>query len=1007
MKRRVLVTTAIVMALMIGGAVCAADAASTFALSSTPLDFGDHDIGTISKAAPLKVTISSSAPISLQITISGASSSDFRHTSTCPTTPQPQASCEIVVTFEPRPPNEKASSDKTATDQTVTDKTQKQWIADRSATLEVSDGKNPSVKIALTGRAVENIALSLSRLELENQRGIPAQAQSIVVTNYTQSILAGVDAVVSSSDFLADASSCKNLQPTKTCQIYVGYSTSAQQPSTANGSVAIAATLGSTPAAPSASSSAGSSPTPTLTRVVTLSPACMHWYSACQLSPAIVLLVVVSSLYFLGLVLVRWHMIAKPARGQVLAEIEAVRARTAAVASQIPQSREAKARLAQIYALLDSASFPFKHKLFIDSRRFLNAADAKTVNLTTLPEDAKGHLAKREFPSRWTRIFNAVFWTRGQELAGWSLAHEAEVQLVALLPAELVRARLETAEQELRQISTSVTLALADLVKQELSSGEAILVEQARHLLQLVHPLLEPLATPQAAGLALLAELQARASDSLKKLSGTIQQNADPATDLDDGERRLQSILASVDDSQKLGADIDELLTFTNLSPASRTLLQSLADLLEDLKTASQAASTALDKPLTSPEEQQAGLEAFNDALALFPALGIKASSLSAQLTVPVSSSGQPEPDAWQTLLELCQSQAALTSAMTQATTPSANLALVKEVLDDFLQQSEAVLKIVQCATSGGSGIAGCRAAVLDLARLPSVPADMISQVKAAVARDIAAPLERWRAILTETLGQVYGKADQDYFELDSWHNKLIWLVGCALLFINALGLTLPNAILLLVGAIGGLLSRLQRSMNGTGTANDSTWGSLFLSPLTGAFSAWGGILLVILGLKLNLFGSALSLDWQKPDEPVALAIALLFGFSERLFDGIAGKLENKINEPPSSSAQPAKTTTTAAKPTITSITPRTVPAGKEANLSVLGANFSLAAKVSLTDAGNKTIPPKQFKVNSATSIDVTYTPIGTQPYTSTLTVTNPDDQAATAKLDITQPPPE
>jgi hypothetical protein len=341
---------------------------------------------------------------------------------------------------------------------------------------------------------------------------------------------------------------------------------------------------------------------------------------------------------------------------------------------------------------------------------------------------------------------------------------------------------------------------------------------------------------------------------------------------------------------------------------------------------------------------------------------------------------------------------------MSHAATPSAGLKLVQQVLENFTNESDAVLKISHC--DPGGMVEGVRDDVIQLAKIAPWKADLVNDIKAAGARDIAAPVERWRAILTEALRQIYDKADQNYFELDSWHNKLIWLVGCALLFINALGLTLPNAIVLLVGAIGGLLSRLQRSMTSTGTANDSTWGSLFLSPLTGAFSAWGGILLVILGLKFNLFGSAVNLDWQKLDEPVALAIALLFGFSERLFDGIAGKLQNKFSETPSGSTQPATTTSTAAKPTISSITPKSTPLGKEAKLLVLGANFSLAAKVSLTDEGNKTIPPKQFKVNSATSIDVTYTPGGTQPYTATLTVTNPDDQTATAKLDITQPPP-
>jgi hypothetical protein len=74
-----------------------------------------------------------------------------------------------------------------------------------------------------------------------------------------------------------------------------------------------------------------------------------------------------------------------------------------------------------------------------------------------------------------------------------------------------------------------------------------------------------------------------------------------------------------------------------------------------------------------------------------------------------------------------------------------------------------------------------------------------------------------------------------------------------------------------------------------------ATWGSLFLSPSPGALPAWGGILLIISGLKLNILGTALNLDWCNPYEPVALAIALLFGFSGRLFDSVTGQIQDKL----------------------------------------------------------------------------------------------------------------
>jgi len=186
----------------------------------------------------------------------------------------------------------------------------------------------------------------------------------------------------------------------------------------------------------------------------------------------------------------------------------------------------------------------------------------------------------------------------------------------------------------------------------------------------------------------------------------------------------------------------------------------------------------------------------------------------------------------------------------------------------------------------------------------------------------------------------------------------------------------------------------------------DSNWGSLFLSPLTGAFSAWGGILLIIVGLKFNLFGSALSLNWQNPNEPVALAIALLFGFSERFFDNIAKKLEGTIEQTPAGASKTATPAATAAKPSISSITPPSAPFGKPATLTVKGANFSSAVKITITDETGAAKPQPQVKFNSATSIGVIYTPTATKPYAATLTVTNPDNQTASATLNITAPSP-
>ena len=86
--------------------------------------------------------------------------------------------------------------------------------------------------------------------------------------------------------------------------------------------------------------------------------------------------------------------------------------------------------------------------------------------------------------------------------------------------------------------------------------------------------------------------------------------------------------------------------------------------------------------------------------------------------------------------------------------------------------------------------------------------------------------------MLAEALSLIYDNTDNGFFQLASWHNKVMWLVGRALLFMFGLAVTLGNAVLLLLGAVGVLLSRLTRTTTAADVPNDygATWGSLFLS---------------------------------------------------------------------------------------------------------------------------------------------------------------------------------
>jgi hypothetical protein len=172
------------------------------------------------------------------------------------------------------------------------------------------------------------------------------------------------------------------------------------------------------------------------------------------------------------------------------------------------------------------------------------------------------------------------------------------------------------------------------------------------------------------------------------------------------------------------------------------------------------------------------------------------------------------------------------------------------------------------------------------------------------------AALSRCKALLGETLSIIYDHSDRDYTAFMSWQNKAVWLVGCSLLFILSLTAALQHGVLLLVGGVGGLLSRLSRSLQRADVPTDygASWTTLFLSPVVGALMGWSGVLLVIIGVKLGVLGTAFNrVEWCNPWSAFTLGVAFLMGFSERAFDGILTQLEEKT----SAQAKPASTTTT------------------------------------------------------------------------------------------------
>ncbi|HEX8817021.1 MAG TPA: choice-of-anchor D domain-containing protein [Terriglobales bacterium] len=939
------------------GLLCAAETVSpASSISSKAVSFGDHDIGTTATQS-LLATNNSDVPVNLVVIISGPNAGDvpgdFSWTSSCLSKVAPKASCQIDVAFNPM----EIGKDKGDGEE-------------RKANLTVSNDRGEiAEQTLLSGKAFQNLGISPEVLEFEGQVGSASGVgRNVRLTNYTSSVINSIT-VSTTGDFTENHAGCSMpLTPGGSCGILVTFSP--KQAGRSSGSLTIAANL----------SNLGKLPRSIALNGKGLNHCELPRFSFHNWGSQLVL--IISGLYFLGLVLVRWHMIAKPARAQLVAEIEAVRSRAVAETSGCPDTPELIERLARIHFLLDVAEYPFKYKEFPINTE---AQGRKAPPMPVVPP----------WYSVTTRFFNALFWTRGQELAGWGLAHEAELQLVALLPLEVVRARLETAEQELRQMNTPLASSLADKVRDTLNSGEAFIVERATQLLQQFQQLAKQMSAQDAARQAWVAGLGPRLLNALQQFSDWAEKIVGVATTLGECNSRLQSCPKAAVTSQAIDSDLRGLSDPPQLPNEYGALLIEIRDFVARLRDAI--------KQIPDPNDPAVTLDGCNKLTSCLVALGNEAGILAKKLKDSIPTN---QAEVYQRLLVVCKAQGLLFSLMTQSTTPSPANALLRDLLASLQAQNELVQKINQAAASGiAADFANCRDLVLQLANIPPLPSDLTTRIENLLRGEAPAPLARWRAVLVEALGLIYESTDNDFSQLASWHNKMMWLVGIALLFMFALAVTLGNAIFLLLGAVGGLLSRLTRTTEAADVPNDygATWGSLFLSPLTGALSAWGGILLIILGVKLNILGAALNLDWCNPYEPVSLAIALLFGFLERLFDNVTGQLQDKLLKSGSSSPSPA--TASPASPTpapkIISISPASASIGNEVQLTVRGANFQRGAVASVTkDTGDPS--PAKLDFTDATLVLVTCTPSGAKPFTATVTIANPDKQVATGKLAVT-----
>jgi hypothetical protein len=172
-----------------------------------------------------------------------------------------------------------------------------------------------------------------------------------------------------------------------------------------------------------------------------------------------------------------------------------------------------------------------------------------------------------------------------------------------------------------------------------------------------------------------------------------------------------------------------------------------------------------------------------------------------------------------------------------------------------------------------------------------------------------------YRAYLDEVLGEIYEASNGNAIQLSGLYNRATWIILVGLILLAVLG-GLGYGMLLIAGAIGGLVSRMQRLVFSTRipVTYGSSWGPLFCAPILGALAAWAGLVLISLlqkvgVLQLTALKTSLA-DLQAPTAAV-LGIAILLGISERFLLRLEKQAEAVIDPDragPSDQAAPANT---------------------------------------------------------------------------------------------------
>jgi hypothetical protein len=205
--------------------------------------------------------------------------------------------------------------------------------------------------------------------------------------------------------------------------------------------------------------------------------------------------------------------------------------------------------------------------------------------------------------------------------------------------------------------------------------------------------------------------------------------------------------------------------------------------------------------------------------------------------------------------------------------------------------------------------------------------------------------LNAYRAYLDELLGEIYEASNGNAIQLAGLYNRATWVILVALLPLAVLA-GLGYGVLLVAGAIGGLVSRMQRLVFSTRipVTYGSSWAPLLCAPILGALAAWAGLVLISLlqtagVLQLTALQTSLA-DLKAPSAAV-LGTAILLGVSERFLLRLEKQAEAVIDPDrasPSDQTAPANTSAAAQRERLLH-PPAAAPVGATTVTTTAGSN--------------------------------------------------------------------